>query len=92
MYSNDFNHASLIDTEIINVLEPRGTCPLSTLRGSLPGYTWNYVVAAVDRLTLQGRLIVSRHGRFDYLVSLAPSLRAIGVDYQFPSVKGDVRG
>lgn len=62
----------LIDTDVAEVLQEIGACTMGRICGLLPRYTWNQVFAVVDRLSREGAIVIKRHGRFDYLVSLAP--------------------
>jgi hypothetical protein len=68
--------AHQIDTDIIEVLERMEGCTIGLLCGFLPQYTWNQVFAVVDRLSRDGSLIITRQGRFDYLISPVPSRSA----------------
>lgn len=61
-----------VDTDIIEVLERMGGCTIGLLCGFLPQYTWNQVFAVVDRMSREGSLIITREGRFDYLISPVP--------------------
>lgn len=55
---------SVICREIINV----GSCTFDELVHRLPTYSWAQVFSAVDRLSRQGTLLVSRMRGVDYVV------------------------
>ncbi len=61
-----------VDLDILAELERLGTSTFSELGTALPDYTWNQVFGAVDRLSREGRLKLSRNGRFDYRISTVP--------------------
>lgn len=65
-------HGAQIDSEILAELKRLGTCTFSELGTALPAYTWNQVFGAVDRLSREGRLRLTRNGRFDYRISKVP--------------------
>lgn len=71
-----------IDSGIANVLDRMGACTIGMICGFLPQYTWNQVFAAVDRLSREGELVITRQGRFDYLISLAPAPPAMPTGHQ----------
>ena len=66
------NPVRSIDTDVAEVLEQVGACTIGRICGLLPQYTWNQLFAVVDRLSREGAIVIKRHGRFDYLVSLSP--------------------
>ncbi|SLM48882.1 protein of unknown function [Nitrospira japonica] len=51
--------------EILDRVEEEAVLSLDSLVMSLPHYSWNQILIAVDRLARDGRLILRRH-RFDY--------------------------
>ncbi|MGA6826169.1 hypothetical protein ACO9S2_01025 [Nitrospira sp. NS4] len=61
-----------IESAIHEQLARVGTCSLDELVDLLPGYSWNQVFDAVDRLTREGTLSFQHPGPFLYLLSLAP--------------------
>lgn len=70
---------SVIHQEVIGLV----SCTLDELAHRLPAYSWAQVFAAVDRLSRQGTLKLSRTSRFGYVLSvcsnpLLPSLRETG--------------
>jgi hypothetical protein len=71
-----------IDSDIAGALNRVGACTIGMICGFLPQYTWNQVFAAVDRLSREGGLLITRHGRFDYLISLAPAPLAMPTGHQ----------
>jgi len=46
------------------------SCPLDELAQRLPVFSWAQVFAAVDRLSRQGTLRLSRTSRFGYVLSM----------------------
>jgi hypothetical protein len=60
---------SVICREITNVV----SCTFDELAQRLPAYSWAQVFAAVDRLSRQGTLTVSRTRCFGYVVSIGPA-------------------
>ena len=62
-----------VESAILETLERRGPCSLEELYQALSDYSWNQVFATVDRLSCNGRLLLSRPGRFDYQVSIGMS-------------------
>ena len=62
-------HTGEIDIVIIMNLNQQGACPLEELIRRLPRYGWNQVFSAVDRLSRNGQLELTRLAPFDYLVS-----------------------
>jgi hypothetical protein len=67
---------SVISREVTGLV----SCTLDELAQRLPAYSWAQVFAAVDRLSRQGTLRLSRTSRFGYTLSvcsdpLLPSLR-----------------
>lgn len=75
LIESEIEYTVRIDSAILNTLERNGTCSLSTLREAIPGYTWNYMLAAIDRLSRQDQLVVKRYSRFDYHISLVSYAR-----------------
>jgi hypothetical protein len=67
------------DRAILAVLRERGPCKFDELIYALPGYTWNQVFAAVDRLSREGGLTLQRSSPFGYLVSLGSGSRGQSV-------------
>ncbi len=62
-----------VESAILETLERRGPCSLDELYQALSDYSWNQAFAAMDRLSRNGRLLLRRPGRFDYLVSIGMS-------------------
>lgn len=48
------------------------SCTLDELAQKMPVYSWQQIFAAVDRLSRQGTLTLSRTRCFGYVVSLGP--------------------
>ena len=63
-------HIGEIELAILKDLERRGPCTLEELVQRLPGYGWNQVFAAVDRLSRKETLTLKYRVPFDYLVSV----------------------
>jgi hypothetical protein len=82
------SQASEKDRVILQVLRERGPCTIDELIYALPGFTWNQVFSAVDRLSREGGLAIQRSSRFDYLVSLGSDSRGQGM----PAGGGDGAG
>jgi len=61
-----------IESDIRRQLAQVGTCSLDELVALLPGYSWAQVFSAVDRLTREGTLSLTRRTPFQYFLSLAP--------------------
>ena len=59
-------HGSSIDSVICYEVTRFGSCTLDELAQRLPDYSWGQVFSAVDRLSRQGRLRLSRRTRFGY--------------------------
>ena len=62
-----------VESAILETLERRGPCSLEELYQALSDHSWNQVFATVDHLSRNGRLLLSRPGRFDYQVSIGMS-------------------
>ena len=73
-------HGPSIDFVICHEVTRLASCTLDELAQRMPDYSWGQVFAAVDRLSRQGTLRLSRMSRFGYVLSvysdpLLPSLR-----------------
>jgi hypothetical protein len=70
---------SNIDSVICHEITRLVSCPLDELAQRLPVYSWAQVFAAVDRLSRQGTLRLSRTSRFGYVLSVCsnPSLSSL---------------
>jgi lysine/ornithine N-monooxygenase len=62
-----------VDSVICQEVTSLVSCPFDELVGRLPAYSWAQVFAAVDRLSRQGTLTVSRTRCFGYILSIGPS-------------------
>ena len=74
---------SNVDSVICQEVTRLVSCPLDELAQRLPAYSWAQVFAAVDRLSRQGTLRLSRTSRFGYVLSVCsdsplPGLRQAG--------------
>ena len=61
-----------IDTVICCEVTRFVSCTLDELVLRLPDYSWSQVFAAVDRLSREGALTLSRPKCFGYVVSIGP--------------------
>jgi hypothetical protein len=76
-------YAPSIESVICHEMTNLASCTLDELVQRLPTYSWVQVFAAVDRLSRQGALRLSRASRFGYVLSVCsnpplPSLRETG--------------
>ena len=69
-------YALSVDSAIFHEVASLASCTVDELVQRLPTYSWAQVFAAVDRLSRQGTLRLSRASRFGYILSLcsAPPL------------------
>lgn len=69
-------YAPSIDSAIFHEVTSLVSCTIDELVQRLPTYSWAQVFAAVDRLSRQGTLRLSRASRFGYVLSVcsAPPL------------------
>ena len=63
---------SEIDSVICDEVTRLGSCTLDELLQRLLDYSWAQVFAAVDRLSRQGTVTLSRATRFGYVLSSRP--------------------
>ncbi len=63
-----------IEHLIIEELEEGGDCTLDTLVYHLRTCSWNQVFMAVDALSRRGMITLRPQARFEYLVSLVPTV------------------
>ena len=63
-------HVPSVDSVICQEVTSLVSCTFDELVQRLPAYSWAQVFAAVDRLSRQGTLAISRTGYFGYGVSL----------------------
>jgi hypothetical protein len=79
-------YAPSIESVIYHEVTNLASCTLDELVQRLPTYSWVQVFAAVDRLSRQGALRLSRASRFGYVLS-------VGSDPHLPSSRktGEVR-
>ena len=66
-------HVPSIDSVIFQEVTTVVSCTFDELVQRLPSYSWAQVFAAVDRLSRQGTLTVSRARCFGYTVSIGPA-------------------
>jgi hypothetical protein len=64
-----------IEKDILQDLERQGPCSIEEMVAHLPGYTWNQVFNAVDRLSRNAKVMLQHPSRFGYQVSLAQAYR-----------------
>jgi hypothetical protein len=65
-------HAPSVDSIICHEVTSLVSCTLDELAQRLSAYSWAQVFAAVDRLSRQGTLTLSRTNCFGYVVSVGP--------------------
>jgi hypothetical protein len=65
-------HVPSIDSVVCHEVTTVVSCTFDELVQRLPAYSWAQVFAAVDRLSRQGTLTVSRTRCFGYTVSIRP--------------------
>lgn len=63
-------HVQSVDSVIFQEVTSLVSCTFDELVERLPAYSWAQVFAAVDRLSRQGTLTVSRTRCFGYTVSI----------------------
>jgi len=73
-HANGPKTAGLIESVIFQELQRSGTCTFEELVSALPGHSWSEVFLAVDQLSRDGRLLLKRQGRFDYLITTVPKI------------------
>jgi hypothetical protein len=68
-----------IDVVIYHEVTSLVSCTLDELAQRVPAYSWAQVFAAVDRLSRQGTLTLSRASRFGFILSVGsdPSLTSL---------------
>jgi hypothetical protein len=66
-------HVPSVDLIICREVTSLVSCTFDELVRRLPVYSWAQVFAAVDRLSRQGTLTLSRTRCFGYIVSIGPS-------------------
>ena len=65
-------HVPSVDSVIYREVTSLVSCTFDELVQRLPAYSWAQVFAAVDRLSRQGTLTVSRTRCFGHVVSVGP--------------------
>jgi hypothetical protein len=65
-------HVLSLDSVICHEVTSLASCTFDELVQRLPAYSWAQVFAAVDRLSRQGTLTLSRTRCFGYVVSVGP--------------------
>ncbi len=65
-----------IEKNVLQNLEQRGPCSIEEMVKRLPGYTWNQVFTAVDRLSRDARVTLQHPSPFEYQISIAQVGRA----------------
>jgi hypothetical protein len=78
---------SVISREVTGLV----SCTLDELAQRLPAYSWAQVFAAVDRLSRQGTLRLSRTSRFGYTLSVCSDPLQSGL-HETGGTKGCVNG
>ena len=62
-----------LDSVICHEVTSLASCTFDELVQRLPAYSWAQVFSAVDRLSRQGTLTISRTRCFGYVVSIGPA-------------------
>lgn len=62
-----------LDSVICHEVTSLASCTFDELVQRLPAYSWAQVFSAVDRLSRQGTVTVSRTRCFGYVVSIGPA-------------------
>jgi hypothetical protein len=75
-------YVSSVDSLICHEVTGLVSCTFDELVERLPAYSWAQVFAAVDRLSRQGTLVVSRTRCFGYVVSIGPASPILSQDLQ----------
>jgi hypothetical protein len=65
-------HVPSVDSVICHEVTGLVSCTFDELVQRLPAYSWAQVFAAVDRLSREGTLTISRARCFGYVVSIGP--------------------
>lgn len=65
-----------IEKNVLQDLEQRGPCSIEEMVKRLPGYTWNQVFAAVDRLSRDAKVALRHPSPFEYQISIAQAGKA----------------
>ena len=63
-------HVPSVDSVICHEVASLVSCTLDELAQKLPAYSWAQLFAAVDRLSRQGTLTLSRTTRLGYVLSV----------------------
>jgi hypothetical protein len=66
---------AVIQSAILSELMQQGPCTLETLLDRLPQFSWTEIFAVVDQLSRVGRLVLRHPSRFDYEVSIGPTMQ-----------------
>jgi hypothetical protein len=61
-----------VDAAIVDTLQRNGPCRLRDIATSLPSYSWVEVLAAVDRMSRDKRVVLSQLDQTTYQLSLSP--------------------
>lgn len=64
-----------VEKDILRDLETLGPCSIEDMVDHLPGYSWNQVFSAVDRLSRNSKITLRHPSRFGYRISLADGHR-----------------
>lgn len=64
-----------VEKAILGDLARRGPCSIEEMVTHLPGYTWNQVFSAVDRLSRESKVRLQHPSRFGYHISLVQDHR-----------------
>lgn len=72
-------YAPNVDSAIFHEVTSLVSCTIDELVQRLPTYSWAQVFAAVDRLSRQGTLRLSRASRFGYVLSVRSAPPLLGL-------------
>jgi hypothetical protein len=67
-------HVPSVDSVICGEVTSLVSCTFDELVQRVPTYSWSQVFSAVDRLSRQGMLTLSRPSRFGYVLSVGSDL------------------
>ena len=68
-------HSREVETSVLQEMDQAGSYTFDELVEQLPEYTWAEVFAAVNRLSLEGTLILRHSSLFQYVVEVGRSVQ-----------------
>lgn len=63
---------ALAEAAVLDTMERPGPCSLDDLVRQLPHFSWGEVFDAVDRMSMDGRLVIRQLGYSTYQIVLSP--------------------